>query len=142
MKILVTGTAGFIGFHLAKKLLERGDEVVGIDNINDYYDVNLDFNKATLEHICPQNPQKDSNWMLMDNDFRKEIIYKLGNFTLLTHNMNSKAKNYDFSRKKEEYKKTLLHITKELSVLDNIDTEYLKNRQEEIVKLIYKDFEV
>ncbi|WP_226966473.1 GDP-mannose 4,6-dehydratase [Sulfurimonas sediminis] len=40
-KILVTGTAGFTGFHLAKKLLERGDEVVGIDNINDYYDVNL-----------------------------------------------------------------------------------------------------
>ena len=43
MKILVTGTAGFIGFHLAQKLLERGDEVVGIDNINDYYDVNLKF---------------------------------------------------------------------------------------------------
>ena len=38
-KILVTGTAGFIGYHLAKKLLERGDEVVGIDNINDYYDM-------------------------------------------------------------------------------------------------------
>ena len=36
MKILVTGTAGFIGFHLAKKLLDRGDTVVGIDNINDY----------------------------------------------------------------------------------------------------------
>ena len=43
MKILVTGTAGFIGFHLAKTLLERGDEVVGIDNINDYYDVNLKY---------------------------------------------------------------------------------------------------
>jgi UDP-glucuronate 4-epimerase len=43
MKILVTGTAGFIGFHLTKKLLERGDEVVGIDNINDYYDVNLKY---------------------------------------------------------------------------------------------------
>ncbi len=41
MKILVTGSAGFIGFHLAKKLLERGDTVIGIDNINDYYDVNL-----------------------------------------------------------------------------------------------------
>jgi UDP-glucuronate 4-epimerase len=41
MKVLVTGTAGFIGYHLAKYLLERGDEVVGIDNINDYYDVNL-----------------------------------------------------------------------------------------------------
>ena len=36
MKILVTGTAGFIGYHLAKKLLDRGDTVVGLDNINDY----------------------------------------------------------------------------------------------------------
>ena len=43
MKILVTGTAGFIGFHLAKKLLERGDEVIGLDNINDYYDVGLKY---------------------------------------------------------------------------------------------------
>lgn len=42
-KILVTGTAGFIGFHLAKKLLELGYEVVGLDNINDYYDVNLKY---------------------------------------------------------------------------------------------------
>jgi UDP-glucuronate 4-epimerase len=40
-KILVTGCAGFIGFHLAKRLLERGDRVVGLDIINDYYDVNL-----------------------------------------------------------------------------------------------------
>ncbi|MGY1425100.1 NAD-dependent epimerase [Lysobacter sp. A289] len=41
MKILVTGTAGFIGSHVALKLLERGDEVVGIDNLSDYYDVTL-----------------------------------------------------------------------------------------------------
>ncbi len=45
MKILVTGTAGFIGFHLAKRLLERGDEVVGIDSINDYYDINLKYGR-------------------------------------------------------------------------------------------------
>jgi len=38
MKILVTGAAGFIGFHVSRKLLERGDDVVGFDNMNDYYD--------------------------------------------------------------------------------------------------------
>jgi len=41
MKILVTGAAGFIGFHVARRLLERGDSVIGWDNLNDYYDVNL-----------------------------------------------------------------------------------------------------
>ncbi len=41
MKLLVTGSAGFIGYHLAKRLLEDGYEVVGIDNLNDYYDVGL-----------------------------------------------------------------------------------------------------
>jgi len=38
MKVLVTGAAGFIGFHLSRALAGRGDEVVGIDSINDYYD--------------------------------------------------------------------------------------------------------
>ncbi len=41
MKILVTGAAGFIGMHTARRLLERGDEVVGLDNLNDYYEVSL-----------------------------------------------------------------------------------------------------
>src|SRR5215475_1051209 len=41
MKVLVTGAAGFIGMHVARRLLERGDTVVGIDNLNDYYDVRL-----------------------------------------------------------------------------------------------------
>lgn len=41
MKVLVTGTAGFIGSHVALKLLERGDEVIGFDSLNDYYDVSL-----------------------------------------------------------------------------------------------------
>jgi UDP-glucuronate 4-epimerase len=50
-KILVTGTAGFIGFHLAKKLIERGNEVVGLDCINDYYDVNLKYDRLSITGI-------------------------------------------------------------------------------------------
>ena len=58
MKILVTGAAGFIGFHVVRCLLERGDDVVGLDNINDYYDVNLKYarlaetgiNKESIEY--------------------------------------------------------------------------------------------
>lgn len=45
MKYLVTGTAGFIGFHVALYLLNRGESVVGVDNINDYYDVNLKYQR-------------------------------------------------------------------------------------------------
>lgn len=58
MKILVTGTAGFIGFSLAKKLLERGDEVVGIDSINDYYDVNLKYARLSELGIDKESVQE------------------------------------------------------------------------------------
>ena len=50
MKILVTGTAGFIGSHVAMRLLARGDHVIGIDNLSDYYDVNL--KKARLARFA------------------------------------------------------------------------------------------
>jgi len=71
MKILVTGTAGFIGFHLAKRLLERGDEVVGLDNINDYYDVRVKYGRLretgiegdeAIEYAKPVQSDKYENY--------------------------------------------------------------------------------
>ncbi|HEN20835.1 MAG TPA: NAD-dependent epimerase/dehydratase family protein, partial [Desulfobacteraceae bacterium] len=46
--ILVTGAAGFIGFHLSRKLLEMGIRVIGIDNLNSYYDVNLKMKRLEI----------------------------------------------------------------------------------------------
>lgn len=64
MKVLVTGSAGFIGSALALRLLERGDNVVGLDNLNDYYDVNL--KKARLERLRPHRGFTDVRVSLED----------------------------------------------------------------------------
>jgi UDP-glucuronate 4-epimerase len=56
MKYLVTGSAGFIGFHTVKRLLERGDSVVGFDSVNDYYDPSIkEARLALLEQIAQEN---------------------------------------------------------------------------------------
>jgi len=73
MKILVTGSAGFIGFHLSKLLLERGDKVVGIDNINDYYDVNLKY--ARLHQLGISDSQDDEK--TDSNTYEKHTFIKM-----------------------------------------------------------------
>lgn len=74
MKILVTGTAGFIGSSLAIRLLERGDEVIGIDNLNDYYDVNL--KKARLERVKAFDNFTDLRINIEDRAATEEIFAK------------------------------------------------------------------
>lgn len=66
--ILVTGAAGFIGFHLSKRLLARGEKVIGIDNLNDYYDVNLKL--ARLKQI---EDHKNFQFIKLDLANREEI---------------------------------------------------------------------
>jgi UDP-glucuronate 4-epimerase len=75
MKILVTGTAGFIGYHLAKKLLERGDEVVGLDIINDYYDINLKY--ARLAELGIDAHHCDSNEVIQSSTYPNHRFYKI-----------------------------------------------------------------
>ena len=74
MKILVTGTAGFIGYHLAKKLLERGDEVIGLDNINDYYDVNLKY--ARLNELGIKQEKIEENRLAISTTYPKHKFIK------------------------------------------------------------------
>ncbi|MBN2816750.1 MAG: NAD-dependent epimerase [Campylobacterales bacterium] len=75
MKILVTGTAGFIGFHLAQKLLERGDEVIGLDNINDYYDVNLKYGR--LKELGIQKESIEERHPTYSTKYEKHYFYKM-----------------------------------------------------------------
>jgi len=74
IKIMVTGTAGFIGNQLALKLLERGDEVIGIDNLNDYYDVNLKL--ARLDRIKSYPNYTDIKADIADRDTIENIFAK------------------------------------------------------------------
>ncbi len=84
-KVLITGAAGFIGFHLAKKLVAEGYQVIGIDNINDYYDVNLklarlrELNINTSNLVDNQQNEGDITFLkldLKDLDKLKDLFKK------------------------------------------------------------------
>ena len=72
MKILVTGVAGFIGAALSLSLLERGDEVIGVDNLNDYYDVSLKH--ARLARLTPFENFKFVQLNIADRDAMEELF--------------------------------------------------------------------
>jgi len=86
MKILITGTAGFIGFHLTNRLLADGHAVLGVDNINDYYDVKLKkdrlafagINSENLQDNVPQVSEKSSRYAFVKADLtNREVINNL-----------------------------------------------------------------
>lgn len=75
MKILVTGAAGFIGYHTALRLLERGDEVTGVDNLNDYYDVSL--KEARLARLRAHAGFRFEQVDIADRDRMAELFARL-----------------------------------------------------------------
>jgi UDP-glucuronate 4-epimerase len=76
MKVLVTGAAGFIGMHVAKRLLQRGDEVVGVDNLNDYYDVKLKQDR--LEQLAGFDKFRFVKLDIADRDIMAELFAREG----------------------------------------------------------------
>jgi len=89
MKALITGTAGFIGFHLTLKLLERSDEVVGIDNINDYYDTNLKYGRL-----------KETGINKGDIEWRKVVqSIKYSNYRFVRMNLEDKTELLDLCKR-------------------------------------------
>ncbi len=80
MKVLVTGTAGFIGFHLANKLVKQGIEVIGIDNINDYYSTDLKFSRLSEAGIS----YEAENW------HKKITSSKNSNYSFIRMNLEDK----------------------------------------------------
>lgn len=93
MKILVTGAAGFIGFHLTKKLLVRGHDVVGLDNLNDYYDVNLkyarlrelDINTEMVNDLEVESGKYNFKFIRMDLQDRSDLpkLFEKENFVVV-----------------------------------------------------------
>lgn len=98
MKFLVTGAAGFIGSNVSKRLIEGGHEVVGIDNLNDYYDVNLKL--ARLERLQSERftfhkmelaDREGMAALFADEKFDRVIHGRTGRRTLLTENPHAYA---------------------------------------------------
>jgi UDP-glucuronate 4-epimerase len=85
LKILVTGSAGFIGFHTTLALLSQGHEIIGIDNLNDYYDVNLKHGRLAEIEKHPQ--QKNYQFIKMDIANRKamENLFEQHQFDRVIH---------------------------------------------------------
>ena len=83
MKILVTGSAGFIGYHTIKKLLRTNNQIIGIDNLNNYYDVNLKKNR--LKDLYRLNKKNKFNFSKIDitNSNKIKNLFKKNNFDIV-----------------------------------------------------------
>jgi UDP-glucuronate 4-epimerase len=139
MNILVTGAAGFIGFHLCEKLIASGYRVVGLDNINDYYDVNLKYGRLHELGISKENmewntlieSQKSNNFhfIRLNLEDQPEIdnLFKLHRFDLVCNLAAQAGVRYSLE---QPFKYVDSNITGFLSILEGC-------RNHGVKKLIY-----
>ena len=105
MNILITGGAGFIGFHVAKALLERGDKVTIIDNFNDYYDVRL--KEARIKELGKHNNLEVIKADISD-DNTMNIIFKEHKFNKICHLAAQAGVRYSLENPLEYEKSNIL----------------------------------
>ena len=113
MKFLVTGAAGFIGFHLCLKLLNNGHSVYGIDNLNNYYDVNLKKNR--LKHLLQNKSFKFKKIDISDNNFVKKIYPSVKNIKIIIHLAAQAGVRYSI---KHPYKYIKNNVEAQVSILE------------------------
>ncbi|MFC4860147.1 NAD-dependent epimerase [Pseudomonas sp. MAHUQ-62] len=124
MKLLVTGAAGFIGFHVSRYLLERGDEVVGIDNLNDYYEVSL--KEARLRELTPY-PSFSFQRMDIADRASMNTLFANGGFDRVVHLAAQAGVRYSLENPHAYADSNLVGF---LNVLEGC-------RQQEIAHLVY-----
>ena len=113
MKILVTGAAGFIGFHLCKKLLEDKHQILGIDNINNYYDVKLKKNR--LKILLGKKNFKFKKIDISDTNFVKKIYPIAKNFRIIIHLAAQAGVRYSITH---PYKYIESNVKAQISILE------------------------
>ena len=114
MTILVTGAAGFIGFQTSRQLLSRGNKVVGIDNLNDYYDVSL--KKARLEILRSHEMFHFECLDIADREAIKKLISKHGDITNVIHLASQAGVRHSLT---DPYAYTNSNIEGQLVLLEN-----------------------